>query len=94
MQARNSNPKAMTQLACIEYASRQDLRQALVEVGGNLGWDELAVSRIAEAITGRAWDTCTGSDIVHVARVLVEIAGALRQGCRQHAELDRPVRRQ
>jgi hypothetical protein len=92
MCARNS--KAITQLACIEYASRRELQQALVEVGSNLGWDGPAVSRIAEAITGRAWDTCTGSDIVHVARVLVEIASALRQGCRQRPGLDRTVPRQ
>src|SRR5713101_2953103 len=72
--------EATSQLACVERAHRQQLREALVEVGRHLGWDRQTVIRLSEAITGRPWRRCSTSHVLRVARVLLEVATALRSG--------------
>jgi hypothetical protein len=72
--------EARSQLACVERAHRQQLREALVEVGRHLGWDRQTVIRLSEAITGRPWRRCSTSQVLRVARVLLEVATALRCG--------------
>jgi hypothetical protein len=79
--------EAATQLARVEHASRRQLREALLEVGGHLGWDHHTVVCISETITGRPWQRCGGDDVVRVARVLLEIATALRSGIGPYAVL-------
>jgi hypothetical protein len=71
---------AERQLECLTCSSGRQLRQALEEVGAHLGWDHQTVVRISEAITGRAWKRCGSGDVVRVARVLLEVAAALRSG--------------
>ena len=72
--------EARSQLAGVERAHRQQLREALVEVGRHLGWDRETVIRLSEAITGRPWRRCSTSHVLRVARVLLEVAIALRSG--------------
>ena len=72
--------EATSQLARVERAYRQQLREALVEVGRHLGWDRETVIRLSEVITGRPWRRCSTSQVLRVARVLLEVATALRCG--------------
>ena len=67
-----------TQLAFVERAHRVQMREALLEVGRQLGWQEQTVTRISEAITGRPWQRTTSTDVIRVAKVLLEVAMALR----------------
>jgi len=72
--------EAASQLALAERTHRQQLRKALVEVGRHLGWDRETVIRLSEAITGLPWRRCSTSHVLRVARVLLEVATALRCG--------------
>jgi hypothetical protein len=76
--ARNQRVEAATQLACVEREHRVQMRDALLEVGRRLGWDQQTVTRISEAITGRPWQRTTSTDVIRVAKVLLEVAMALR----------------
>jgi hypothetical protein len=76
--ARNQRVAAATQLARVERAHRVQMRDALLQVGRRLGWDEQIVTRICEAITGRPWQRSTSTDVIRVAKVLLEVAMALR----------------
>jgi hypothetical protein len=72
------------------------MRDALVEVGQRLGWDRKAVVRISEAISGRPWQRSTSTDVIRVAKVLLEVAIALRsasggQGVAQADVVDWPA---
>ena len=69
---------AARQLACVERAHQVQMRDALLEVGRRLGWDQQTVTRICEAITGRPWLRSTSTDVIRVATVLLEVAIALR----------------
>ena len=51
--------EARSQVACVERAHRQQLREALVEVSRHLGWDRQTVMRLSEAITGVAVGVAT-----------------------------------
>jgi hypothetical protein len=82
---------ADTQLDLVERATGRQLREALLEVGTHLGWDHQTVVRISETVTGRAWQRCGADDIVRVARVLVEVAAALRSASRVRAVYDADV---
>jgi hypothetical protein len=73
------------QLECVERATGHQLREALLEVGTHLGWDHQTVVRISETVTGRAWQRCGADDIVRVAKVLLEVAAALRSASRVRA---------
>jgi len=73
--------EAASQLALAERTHRQQLRKALVEVGRHLGWDRQTVMRLSETIAGRPWQRCGATDVVRVARVLLEVAAALRSAC-------------
>ena len=76
--ASNQRVEAERQRTRVEDASRQQLREALLEVGRRLGWNQHTVVRISGTITGRPWHRCGDDDVVRVARVLLEIAAALR----------------
>ena len=69
---------AERRLECVERTTGRQLREALLEVGTHLGWDHQTVVRISEIVTGRTWQRCGPSDVVLVARVLLEVAAALR----------------
>jgi hypothetical protein len=73
--------EAASQLALVERTQRQQLRNALVEVGRHLGWDRQTVMRLSETIAGRPWQRCGATEVVRVARVLLEVAAALRSAC-------------
>jgi hypothetical protein len=79
------------QLERVERATGRQLREALLEVGTHLGWDHQAVVRISETVTGRAWQRCRADDVIRVAKVLLEVAAALRSANRVRAV--RAVRR-
>lgn len=74
-----------SQLAIIERTTGRRLREALLEVGRHLGWDQQTVVCISETITGRPWQRCGGDDVVWVARVLLEVAAALHSESGAHA---------
>ena len=66
------------QLEVVERVTGRQLREALLEVGTHLGWDHQTVICISETVTGRAWQRCRADDVIRVARVLLEVASALR----------------
>ena len=75
----------------LESAEREcgrQLREALLEVGTHLGWDHQTVVRISESVTGRPWRRCGADEVVRVARVLLEVAVALRSASRVRAISD------
>src|SRR5437773_9744007 len=69
---------AESHLEVVERTTGRQLREALLEVGTHLGWDHQTVVRISETVTGRVWQRCGADDVVRVARVLLEVAAALR----------------
>jgi hypothetical protein len=74
----NQRIEAERQHSRVEDASRRELREGLLEVGRRLGWDQHTVIRVSETITGRPWLRSGDDDVLRVARVLLEIATALR----------------
>ena len=83
---------AERRLEFVERTTGCQLREALLEVGSRLGWDHQAVVRISETVTGRTWQRCGPGDVVRVARVLLEVAVALRaaSGRRAISDADDP----
>ena len=79
------------QLEFVEQVTGRQLREALLEVGTHLGWDHQTVVSISETVTGRAWERCRADDVIRVARVLLEVANALRSASREHAGPDADV---
>ena len=79
------------QLEVVERVTGRQLREALLEVGTHLGWDHQTVICISETVTGRAWQRCRADDIIRVAKVLLEVASALRSASREHACSDADV---
>ncbi|HEY1296979.1 MAG TPA: hypothetical protein VGJ60_28215 [Chloroflexota bacterium] len=75
----------------VERTTGRQLREALLEVGTHLGWDHQTVVRISETVTGRVWQRCGADDVVRVARVLLEVAAALRSAGRVRAVCDADV---
>jgi hypothetical protein len=75
-------------LESMERECGRQLREALLEVGTHLGWDHQTVVRISESVTGRAWRRCGSGEVVRVARVLLEVAVALRSASRVRAICD------
>ena len=71
---------AKRRLELLERTTGRQMREALLEVGTHLGWNPQTVVQISEAVTGRAWQRCGPRDIVRVAKVLLQIATALRSG--------------
>jgi hypothetical protein len=71
---------AKRRVALLERTTGRQMREALLEAGSHLGWDQWTVVQISEAVTGRAWQRCGPGDIVRVAKVLLQIATALRSG--------------
>jgi UDP-3-O-acyl-N-acetylglucosamine deacetylase len=82
---------AESQLEAVERTTGRQLREALLGVGIHLGWDQQTVVRISETVTGRVWQQCGADDVVRVARVLLEVAAALRSTSRMHAVYDGDV---
>jgi hypothetical protein len=76
-----------TQLAFVERAYRVQMRDALLDVGLRLGWDQQTVARISETITGRPWQRSTSTDVIRVAKVLLEVAIALRCASPGHCDV-------
>jgi len=75
-------------LEFVERTTGRQLREALLEVGTHLGWDHQTVVHISETVTGRAWQRCGPGDVVRVARVLLEVAVALRAASGRRAICD------
>lgn len=71
---------SLVQLARVERVTARQLRAALLRLGGYLDWDERAVIRVSEAITGRPWFRCGAAEVVQVGRALLDIAVAVRAG--------------
>jgi hypothetical protein len=71
---------SLIHLARVERESERQLRAALLRLGGYLDWDERAVIRFSEAITGRAWSRCGAAEVVEVGRALLDLAVAVRAG--------------
>jgi hypothetical protein len=71
---------SLIRLARAERESTRQLRTALLRLGTYLEWDERAVIRLSEAVTGRAWSRCGAAEVVQVARALLDLAVAVRAG--------------
>jgi hypothetical protein len=79
------------QLEVVERVTGHQLREALLEVGTHLGWDHQTVVSISETVMGRAWQRCRADDVIRVARVLLEVASALRSAGPVHAVTDADI---
>jgi len=71
---------SLIHLARAERETERQLRAALLRLGGYLDWDERAVVRFSEAITGRRWSRCGAAEVVQVGRALLDLAVAVRTG--------------
>lgn len=71
---------SLVQFARVERENERQLRAALLRLGGYLGWDERAVIRFCEAITGRSWSRCGAAEVLQVGRALLDVAVAIRAG--------------
>ena len=76
---------SLIHLAHVERATERQLRAALLRLGGYVDWDERAVIRFSEAITGRPWSRCGAAEVVQVGRALLDVAVAVRAGNRTDA---------
>jgi hypothetical protein len=71
---------SLVHLARVERESVRQLRAALLRLGGYLGWDERAVVRFTEGITGRPWSRCGAAEVLQVGRAFLDVAVAVRAG--------------
>jgi hypothetical protein len=71
---------SLIHLARVERETERQLRAALLRIGGYLDWDQRAVIRFSETITGRPWSRCGAAEVVQVGRALLDVAVAVRAG--------------